>query len=99
MKLLPSLRHKDMTKMARKLNRVWIRFVLASLFLYTFFKGEGGVSMLDLYVGLVSRQRRTCNPENKKVRQVPKIWREAVLEDLKALGLDADGMPVKMDEE
>ena len=88
-----------MTKMARKLNRVWIRFVLASLFLYTFFKGEGGVSMLDLYVGLVSRQRRTCNPENKKVRQVPKIWREAVLEDLKALGLDADGMPVKMDEE
>ena len=99
MKLLPSLGHKDMTKMVRKLNRVWIRFVLASLFLYTFFKGKGGVSMLDLYVGLVSRQRRTCNPENKKVRQVPKIWREAVLEDLKALGLDADGMPVKMEEE
>ncbi|WP_277220511.1 CD1375 family protein [Peptoniphilus vaginalis] len=54
--------------------------------------------MLDLYVGLVSRQRRTCNPENKKVRQVPKIWRDAVLEDLKALGLDADGMPVKTEE-
>lgn len=88
-----------MTKMVRKLNKVWIRFVLASLFLYTFFKGKGGVSMLDLYVGLVSRQRRTCNPENKKVRQVPKIWREAVLEDLKALGLDADGMPVKVEEE
>lgn len=99
MKLLPSLGHKDMTKMARKLNRVWMRFVLASLFLYTFFKGKGGVSMLDLYVGLVSRQRRTCNPENKKVRQVPKIWREAVLEDLKALGLDADGMPVKVEGE
>lgn len=85
--------------MVRKLNKVWIRFVLASLFLYKFFVGKGGVSMLDLYVGLVSRQRRTCNPENKKVRQVPKIWREAVLEDLKALGLDADGMPVKMEEE
>lgn len=55
--------------------------------------------MLDLYVGLVSRQRRTCNPENKKVRQVPKIWREAVLEDLKALGLDADGMPAKIEGE
>lgn len=85
--------------MARKLNRVLIGFAIASLFLYKFFKGEGGVSMLDLYVGLVSRQRRTCNPENKKVRQVPKIWREAVLEDLKALGLDADGMPVKVEEE
>lgn len=88
-----------MTKMVKRLNRVWIGFALASLFLYAFYKERGGVSMLDLYVGLVSRQRRTCNPENKKVRQVPKIWREAVLEDLKALGLDADGMPVKMEEE
>lgn len=85
--------------MVRKLNKVLIGFAIASLFLYKFLKGKGGVSMLDLYVGLVSRQRRTCNPENKKVRQVPKIWREAVLEDLKALGLDADGMPVKMEEE
>lgn len=88
-----------MTKMARKLNRVLIGFAIASLFLYKFFVRKGGVSMLDLYVGLVSRQRRTCNPENKKVRQVPKIWRDAVLEDLKALGLDADGMPVKVEGE
>lgn len=85
--------------MVRKLNRVLIGFAIASLFLYKFFVRKGGVSMLDLYVGLVSRQRRTCNPENKKVRQVPKIWREAVLEDLKALGLDADGMPVKVEGE
>lgn len=85
--------------MVRKLNKVLIGFAIASLFLYKILKGKGGVSMLDLYVGLVSRQRRTCNPENKKVRQVPKIWRDAVLEDLKALGLDADGMPVKMEEE
>jgi len=84
-------------KMVRKLSKVWIGFAVASLFLYTFYKGRGGVSMLDLYVGLVSRQRRTCNPENKKVRQVPTIWREAVLEDLKALGLDADGMPVDIE--
>lgn len=88
-----------MTKMVRKLNRVLIGFAIASLFLYKILKGGGGVSMLDLYVGLVSRQRRTCNPENKKVRQVPKIWREAVLEDLKALGLDADGMPAKVEGE
>lgn len=85
--------------MGRKSNSVLIGFAVASLFLYKFFVRKGGVSMLDLYVGLVSRQRRTCNPENKKVRQVPKIWRDAVLEDLKALGLDADGMPVKMEEE
>ena len=85
--------------MERKLNSVLIGFAVASLFLYKFFVRKGGVSMLDLYVGLVSRQRRTCNPENKKVRQVPKIWRDAVLKDLKALGLDADGMPVKMEEE
>lgn len=86
-----------MTKMARKLNKVLIGFAIASLFLYKILKGRGGVNMLDLYVGLVSRQRRTCNPENKKVRQVPKIWRDAVLEDLKALGLDADGMPVDIE--
>ena len=87
-----------MTKMVRNLNRVLIGFATASLFLYKILKVGGGVSILDLYVGLVSRQRRTCNPENKKVRQVPKIWREAVLEDLKALGLDADGMPAKVEE-
>lgn len=83
--------------MARKLNSVLIGFAVASLFLYKYFDRKGGVSMLDLYVGLVSRQRRTCNPENKKVKQVPSIWREAVLEDLKALGLDADGMPVDIE--
>lgn len=84
--------------MVRKLNKVLIGFAIASPFLYKILKDRGGVSMLDLYVGLVSRQRRTCNPENKKVRQVPKIWRDAVLEDLKALGLDADGMPAKVEE-
>lgn len=88
-----------MTKMVKRLNKVLIGFAIASPFLYTILYKRGGVSMLDLYVGLVSRQRRTCNPENKKVRQVPKIWREAVLEDLKALGLDADGMPVKVEGE
>lgn len=97
MRLSQNLRDKDMTKMVKRLNKVLIGFALASLFLYEFLNRRGGVSMLDLYVGLVSRQRRTCNPENKKVRQVPKIWREAVLEDLKALGLDADGMPIDIE--
>ena len=55
--------------------------------------------MIDLYVGLVKNGKRTCDVNNKKVRQVPKIWREAVLEDLKALGLDADGMPAKVEGE
>ena len=94
---MQNLRLKDLTKMVRKLSKVLIGFAIASPFLYKILKNRGGVSMLDLYVGLVSRQRRTCNPENKKVRQVPSIWREAVLEDLKALGLDADGMPVDIE--
>lgn len=85
-----------MMVMEMKLNKVLIGSAIAGLFLYKFLNGEVE-RMLDLYVGLVSRQRRTCNPDNKKVRQVPGIWREAVLEDLKALGLDADGMPVDID--
>lgn len=40
---------------------------------------------------LVVAGRRTCNEENNKVVLVPAKWRVAVLEDLKALGLDADG--------
>ena len=83
--------------MVRKLSKVLIGFAIASPFLYKILKNRGGVSLLDLYVGLVSRQRRTCNPEDEKVRQVPSIWRGAVLEDLKALGLDADGMPVDIE--
>ena len=55
--------------------------------------------MLDLYVGLVVAGRRTCNPENKKVRLVPKIWRDLVIEYLKALGLDLDGMPANVETE
>lgn len=57
---------------------------------------KGFDKMLDLYVGLVVAGRRTCNPENKKVRLVPKIWRDLVIEDLKALGLDLDGKPVEV---
>ncbi len=50
--------------------------------------------MADMYLALVMAGRRTCNTENKKVKQVPTKYREIVLEDLNALGLDADGNPV-----
>lgn len=47
--------------------------------------------MVDMYVALVIAGRRTCNEDNKTVPLVPKKWREAVLADLEALGLDGDG--------
>lgn len=47
--------------------------------------------MVDMYVALVMAGRRTCNAENASIPQVPKRYREAVLADLEALGLDADG--------
>lgn len=83
--------------MDKKLNKVLIGSVVTGLFLYKFLVKKEVERMLDLYVGLVVAGRRTCNPENKKVRVVPSIWRDLVLEDLKALGLDADGMPVDID--
>ncbi len=47
--------------------------------------------MRDMYVALVIAGRRTCNPENKSVVQVPARYRKVVLDELTALGLDADG--------
>lgn len=47
--------------------------------------------MVDMYVALVIAGRRTCNEDNKTVPLVPKKWREAVLADLEAIGLDGDG--------
>lgn len=63
------------------------------LMFFLFFKG--GDIMVDLYVGLVIAERRTCNPENKKVKQVPLSFRELVIADLQALGLDLDGKPIQ----
>ena len=68
---------------------VGIGAVMALFFINVYLK-KGGVKMLDLYVGLVVNGRRTCNEETKGVVLVPAKWREAVLEDLEALGLDAD---------
>lgn len=57
------------------------------------FKGE--INMVDMYVALVIAGRRTCNPETKGVVLVPARYREAVLAELNALGLDADGNPIE----
>lgn len=51
--------------------------------------------MIDLYVGLVIRGKRTCDVNNKKVRQVPKHLREAVIAKLKAQGYDENGKEIK----
>lgn len=51
--------------------------------------------MVDMYVALVIAERRTCNPETAGIRQVPRNWRDLVIADLTALGLDLDGKPVK----
>lgn len=51
--------------------------------------------MIDLYVGLVIRGKRTCDVNNKKVRQVPKLLRDAVIAELKAQGYDENGKEIK----
>ena len=71
---------------------------IIALFFMSIIPRKGVKNMQDLYMGLVIAHRRTCNPENKRVRQVPSIWRDAVLEDLKALGYDADGNIAKTEE-
>lgn len=47
----------------------------------------GGKDMVALYVALIINGRRTFN-------QVPAKFKDAVLEDLTALGLDENGNPV-----
>lgn len=55
---------------------------------------KGGINMVDLYIALVIAGRRTCNPENNEVTQVPTRYRDIVTEELAAIGLDADGNPI-----
>ena len=55
---------------------------------------KGGIQMVDLYIALVVAGRRTCNIENREVTQVPDRYRNIVIEELTALGLDADGNPI-----
>lgn len=67
----------------------------AALLIFIFFILKEDKNMVDMYVALVINGRRTCNEENKSVPLVPKKWRGKVLEDLTALGLDADGNPIE----
>lgn len=47
----------------------------------------GGVNMVDMYLALVINHRRT-------ITQVPVQFRDAVMADLTALGLDGNGNPI-----
>lgn len=51
--------------------------------------------MIDLYVGLVIRGKRTCDVKNKEVKLVPVNLRDAVIEELKNQGYDENGKKVK----
>lgn len=82
----------------KKINKLLNVSAVIALFFMSIIPRKGVKNMQDLYVGLVIAHRRTCNPENKRVRQVPSMWRDAVLEDLKALGYDADGNIAKTEE-
>ena len=71
--------------------------ILCSLFLLLIkliFRRDD-VRMVDMYLALVIAGRRTCNAENKTVTLVPTRYRSLVLAELEALGLDADGNPIK----
>lgn len=83
----------------KKINKLLNVSAVIALFFMSIIPRKGVKNMQDLYVGLVIAHRRTCNPENKRVRQVPSMWRDAVLEDLKALGYDADGNIAKTEEQ
>lgn len=71
--------------------------IVCSLFLIliTLIFRKDDVEMVDMYLALVIAGRRTCNAENKDVTLVPTRYRSLVLAELEALGLDADGNPIK----
>lgn len=47
--------------------------------------------MVEMYFNLVVNKKRTCNPENTSVKQVPARLQAEVLELLTEKGYDADG--------
>lgn len=79
-----------MEMVIRCLNVLYI--LITFIFMFFLLKGES--NMVDMYTALVIAGRRTCNTENTKVTQVPTRYRNAVLENLTSLGLDADGNPI-----
>lgn len=69
-----------------------IRFKNIIEIIFDLIKGE--IQMVDLYIALVIAGRRTCNTESNEVTQVPTRYRDVVIEELTALGLDTDGNPL-----
>ena len=51
--------------------------------------------MVDMYLALVIAGRRTCDKNNKTVKMVPTNFINAVMVELEALGLDANGTPIE----
>ena len=49
---------------------------------------RGGVPMIDVYVALIVKGRRT-------IEQVPLSLKQQVLDELTALGLDGNGKPLE----
>jgi len=49
---------------------------------------RGGIVVVDVYVALIVKHRRT-------IEQVPEQLRAAVMAELEALGLDGNGDPVE----
>lgn len=56
------------------------------LLIVSILKGDE-ITMVDVYVALIIRKRRT-------IEQVPQNLRAQVLADLNALGLDGNGKPI-----
>jgi hypothetical protein len=51
---------------------------------------KGEINMVDMYVALILNKRRTID-------QVPTQWKEPVLADLNALGVDGYGNPLPVE--
>ena len=56
---------------------------------------KGEIQMVDMYLALVIAGRRTCDKNNKTVKMVPTNFINAVMVELEALGLDANGTPIE----
>ena len=70
-----------------KVGEILNRFLsVIALMFKLLLKGE--IKMIDMYVALIIAGRRTID-------QVPERYRDAVIADLAALGLDENGNPIE----
>lgn len=70
-----------------------IKFLNKIKLFFLLLKGE--IQMVDMYLALVIAGRRTCDKNNKAVKMVPTSFVKAVMVELEALGLDANGAPIE----